>query len=101
ALSQAKIKNFSSNTHQIEHVQSDSTRYVLSGDKRGTLNEGEDQRSQDQTALLHNAEDYPLGSTVSITSVLYCQGRTDNLWGPRALGDYGAPVSLPKLKKAY
>ncbi|CAI9583699.1 unnamed protein product, partial [Staurois parvus] len=29
------------------------------------------------------------------------QGRTENLWGPRAIGDHGAPVSLPKLKKAY
>ncbi|CAI9582354.1 unnamed protein product [Staurois parvus] len=29
------------------------------------------------------------------------QGRTDNSWGPRAIGDYGAPVSLHKLKKAY
>ncbi|CAI9561999.1 unnamed protein product, partial [Staurois parvus] len=28
-------------------------------------------------------------------------GRTDNSWGPRAIGDHGAPVSLPKLKKAY
>ncbi|CAI9623039.1 unnamed protein product [Staurois parvus] len=27
------------------------------------------------------------------------QGRTDNSWGPRAIGDRGAPVSLPKLKK--
>ncbi|CAI9577170.1 unnamed protein product, partial [Staurois parvus] len=43
----------------------------------------------------------PLSSTVSITSMLYCQGRTDNSWGPRAIGDHGAPVSLPKLKKAY
>ncbi|CAI9553132.1 unnamed protein product, partial [Staurois parvus] len=43
----------------------------------------------------------PLGSTVSITSMLYCQGRTDNSWGPRAIGDHGAPVSLLKLKKAY
>ncbi|CAI9617243.1 unnamed protein product, partial [Staurois parvus] len=42
-----------------------------------------------------------LGSTVSITNTLYCQGRTDNLWGPRAIGDHEAPVSLPKLKKAY
>ncbi|CAI9622146.1 unnamed protein product, partial [Staurois parvus] len=33
---------------------------------------------------------------------LYCvQGRTDNSWGPRAIGYQGAPVSLPKLKKAY
>ncbi|CAI9542731.1 unnamed protein product, partial [Staurois parvus] len=29
------------------------------------------------------------------------QGRADNSWGPRELGDNGAPVSLPKLKKAY
>ncbi|CAI9563836.1 unnamed protein product, partial [Staurois parvus] len=29
------------------------------------------------------------------------QGWTDNSWGPRAIGDHGAPVSLPKLKKTY
>ncbi|CAI9599096.1 unnamed protein product [Staurois parvus] len=29
------------------------------------------------------------------------QGQTDNSWGPQAIGDHGAPVSLPKLKKAY
>ncbi|CAI9558459.1 unnamed protein product, partial [Staurois parvus] len=29
------------------------------------------------------------------------QGRTDNSWDPWAIGDHGAPVSLPKLKKAY
>ncbi|CAI9584555.1 unnamed protein product, partial [Staurois parvus] len=29
------------------------------------------------------------------------QGRTDNSWGPRAIEDHGAPVSLPKLKKAF
>ncbi|CAI9564976.1 unnamed protein product, partial [Staurois parvus] len=28
-------------------------------------------------------------------------GQTDNSWGPWAIGDHGAPVSLPKLKKAY
>ncbi|CAI9581755.1 unnamed protein product, partial [Staurois parvus] len=29
----------------------------------------------------------------------YCmQGRTDNSWGPQAIGDHGAPVSLPTLK---
>ncbi|CAI9535218.1 unnamed protein product, partial [Staurois parvus] len=33
--------------------------------------------------------------------VAWYQGRTDNSWGPRAIGDHGAPVSLPKLKKAY
>ncbi|CAI9616473.1 unnamed protein product, partial [Staurois parvus] len=32
---------------------------------------------------------------------LYDQGRTDNSWGPRAIGDHGASVSLPKLKKTY
>ncbi|CAI9546059.1 unnamed protein product, partial [Staurois parvus] len=50
-------KNLSRITHQTEHVQSVFTRYVLSGDKRGTLEEGEDQRSQDQIAFLHNAGD--------------------------------------------
>ncbi|CAI9593229.1 unnamed protein product, partial [Staurois parvus] len=29
------------------------------------------------------------------------EGIWDNSWGPRAIGDHGAPVSLPKLKKAY
>ncbi|CAI9557646.1 unnamed protein product, partial [Staurois parvus] len=29
------------------------------------------------------------------------QGRTDNSWGPRAIGDHGASVSWPKLKKSY
>ncbi|CAI9607404.1 unnamed protein product, partial [Staurois parvus] len=91
-----KKKNLSSNTHQTEHVQSDSTRYVLSGDKRETLEQGEDQRSQDQTPTMQRIN--PLGSTVSIGSMLYCQGRTDNSWGPRAIGDHGAPVSLPTLK---
>ncbi|CAI9603238.1 unnamed protein product, partial [Staurois parvus] len=37
------------NTHQTEHVQSDSRRYVLSGAKRRALEEGEYQRSQNQT----------------------------------------------------
>ncbi|CAI9533697.1 unnamed protein product [Staurois parvus] len=27
------------------------------------------------------------------------QGQTDNSWGPQAIGDHGAPVSFPKLKK--
>ncbi|CAI9594432.1 unnamed protein product, partial [Staurois parvus] len=26
------------------------------------------------------------------------KGWTDNSWGPRAIGDHGAPVSLPTLK---
>ncbi|CAI9618091.1 unnamed protein product, partial [Staurois parvus] len=29
------------------------------------------------------------------------QGRTDNSWGPQAIGDHGAPLSLPKHKKSY
>ncbi|CAI9570546.1 unnamed protein product [Staurois parvus] len=44
------------------------------------------------------------GSHVPPTSVKEVppkQGRTDNSWGPRAIGDHGAPVSLPKFKKAY
>ncbi|CAI9547033.1 unnamed protein product, partial [Staurois parvus] len=36
-----------------------------------------------------------------VVSISCQQGQTDNSWGPRALGDHGAPVSLPKLKKAY
>ncbi|CAI9572044.1 unnamed protein product, partial [Staurois parvus] len=31
----------------------------------------------------------------------HTQGRTDNSWGLRAIGDHGEPVSMPKLKKAY
>ncbi|CAI9583534.1 unnamed protein product, partial [Staurois parvus] len=49
-------KKLSSNRHQTEHVQNVCTRYVLSGDKRVMLEEGEDQRRQDQTAFLHNAD---------------------------------------------
>ncbi|CAI9550522.1 unnamed protein product [Staurois parvus] len=29
------------------------------------------------------------------------QGQTDSSWGPWEIGDHGAPVFLPKLKKAY
>ncbi|CAI9579956.1 unnamed protein product, partial [Staurois parvus] len=36
-----------------------------------------------------------------VTAGCVDQGRTDNSWGPRALGDHGAPVSLPQLQKAY
>ncbi|CAI9565419.1 unnamed protein product, partial [Staurois parvus] len=39
-------------------------------------------------------------TVIRIYIVIY-QGQTDNSWGPRAIGDHGAPVSLPKLKKAY
>ncbi|CAI9549903.1 unnamed protein product [Staurois parvus] len=42
---------------------------VQSGNKRWSLEKGEEQKRKDQTAFLHNAE--PLGSTVSITSMLY------------------------------
>ncbi|CAI9563418.1 unnamed protein product [Staurois parvus] len=50
ALPRKKKKIFS-NTHQTEHVSSDTTQSVLSGDKRGTLEEGEHQRSHDQTVF--------------------------------------------------
>ncbi|CAI9595656.1 unnamed protein product, partial [Staurois parvus] len=36
-----------------------------------------------------------------IIKVTWNQGRTDNSWGPRAIGDHGAPVSSPTSKKAY
>ncbi|CAI9532591.1 unnamed protein product, partial [Staurois parvus] len=39
------------------------------------------------------------GAALMISALI--QGQTDNSWGPRAIGDHGAPVSLPKLKKAY
>ncbi|CAI9539923.1 unnamed protein product, partial [Staurois parvus] len=35
------------------------------------------------------------------TALSKSQGRADNSWCPRAIGDHGAPVSLHKLKKAY
>ncbi|CAI9585081.1 unnamed protein product, partial [Staurois parvus] len=37
----------------------------------------------------------------SLNFLFHNRRRTDNSWGPRAIGDHGAPVSLPKLKKAY
>ncbi|CAI9558181.1 unnamed protein product, partial [Staurois parvus] len=30
--------------------------------------------------------------------ISHSQGWTDNLWGPQAIGDHGAPVSLLTLK---
>ncbi|CAI9556424.1 unnamed protein product, partial [Staurois parvus] len=36
-----------------------------------------------------------------ITTITMTHGWTDNSWGPRAIGDHGAPVSLPTLKNAY
>ncbi|CAI9578904.1 unnamed protein product [Staurois parvus] len=30
--------------------------------------------------------------------LVYRQVRTDNSWGPRAIGDHGAPVSSPTIK---
>ncbi|CAI9602692.1 unnamed protein product, partial [Staurois parvus] len=34
-------------------------------------------------------------------ATLVLPGGTDNSWGPQSTGDHGAPVFLPKLKKAY
>ncbi|CAI9611452.1 unnamed protein product [Staurois parvus] len=62
-----KKETLSSNTHQIEHVQSDSTRFVLSVDKRGTL---EEERIIHPFYTMQRIN--PLGSTVSTTSMLYC-----------------------------
>ncbi|CAI9535230.1 unnamed protein product, partial [Staurois parvus] len=38
---------------------------------------------------------------IDVQTHIWVQGRTDNSWGLRAIGDHRAPVSLPKLKKAY
>ncbi|CAI9592397.1 unnamed protein product, partial [Staurois parvus] len=91
-------KNLSSNAHQTEHVQSVSTQYVLSGDKRGHLKKGRIREDRIKHPFYRMQRINPLGFPVNITSILYCQGRTDNSWGPRAIGDHGAPMSLPKLK---
>ncbi|CAI9615506.1 unnamed protein product [Staurois parvus] len=55
-----KKKNLSSNTNQTEHVQSVSTRYVLSG-RRGGL-----EKSGSNSNLYTMQRINPLGSTVSI-----------------------------------
>ncbi|CAI9568243.1 unnamed protein product, partial [Staurois parvus] len=38
---------------------------------------------------------------IFLVIIILVQGQTDNSWGPQAIGDHGAPVYLPKLKKAY
>ncbi|CAI9603415.1 unnamed protein product [Staurois parvus] len=48
---------------------------------------------------------YASGNTLSrnrkcVICGLKVQGRTDNSWGPRAIGDHGAPVSSPTPEKA-
>ncbi|CAI9536410.1 unnamed protein product, partial [Staurois parvus] len=43
----------------------------------------------------------PIGTTEWAALWGLVQGQTDNSWCPRAIGDHGTPVSLPKLKKAY
>ncbi|CAI9535158.1 unnamed protein product [Staurois parvus] len=50
-------KTLSSNTHQTMHVQLAPQGSVLSADGLGTVEEGEDQRRQNQTSFLHNVED--------------------------------------------
>ncbi|CAI9536780.1 unnamed protein product, partial [Staurois parvus] len=49
----------------------------------------------------YQLSDIPLEKAYHRFTLTPDQGRTDNSWGPRAIGDHGAPVSLPKLKKAY
>ncbi|CAI9576983.1 unnamed protein product, partial [Staurois parvus] len=41
----------------------------------------------------------PLDSTVSITSMLYCQGRTDNSWGPPGIRGSWGPCVLAQTQK--
>ncbi|CAI9606599.1 unnamed protein product [Staurois parvus] len=62
-----KKKNLSGNTHQTEHVHVTVQFFSYQVIKDGYWKKG-DHRRQDQTAFLHNN---PLGSTVSITSMLY------------------------------
>ncbi|CAI9612543.1 unnamed protein product [Staurois parvus] len=50
-------------------------------------------------ALACNAVVYRCNGSAKVHA--YSQGQTDNSWGSRTIGDHGAPVSLPKLKKAY
>ncbi|CAI9605553.1 unnamed protein product, partial [Staurois parvus] len=42
----------------------------------------------------------PLGSTVSITRVLYRQGRTDNSWGPPGNRGSWGPCVLALTQKS-
>ncbi|CAI9562741.1 unnamed protein product, partial [Staurois parvus] len=49
--------------------------------------------------LLRSAAEKKIGQHVSYIHC-YNQGWTDNSWGPWAIGDHGAPMSLPTPKKA-
>ncbi|CAI9609341.1 unnamed protein product [Staurois parvus] len=47
------------------------------------------------TALQHNAPHCCAGRRMKC----HYQGRTDNSWGPRAIGDHGSPVFLAHTQK--
>ncbi|CAI9547683.1 unnamed protein product, partial [Staurois parvus] len=75
-------------------MQSDSTRYVLSGDKRGHWKKGRIRDHRIKQPFYTTQMINPLGSTVSITIMLYCQGRTDHLETralPEGPGSVGGP----------
>ncbi|CAI9622072.1 unnamed protein product [Staurois parvus] len=59
-----KKKNLSSNTHQTEHVQSDSTLCLIW--KKGRIRENKIKQPSYTMQRIN-----PLGSTVSIASMLY------------------------------
>ncbi|CAI9550650.1 unnamed protein product [Staurois parvus] len=67
-----KKKNLSSNTHQTEHVQGVSTQYVLSGDKRGHWKKGRIREVRIKQRFYTMQRINPLGSTVTVKSMLYC-----------------------------
>ncbi|CAI9569000.1 unnamed protein product, partial [Staurois parvus] len=96
-----KKKKLSSNTHQTEHVQSVPEALIYQEMKWGTWKKGRIREDRINQPFYTIQRINPFSSTVNITSMFYCQGRTENSWGPRAIGDHGAPVSLPILKKAY
>ncbi|CAI9624702.1 unnamed protein product, partial [Staurois parvus] len=96
-----KKKVLSSNAHQTLHVQSDSTLYVLSGDKRGHWKKGRIREIRIKQCFYTMQKINGLRINNFYSKIWCSQGWTDNSWGPRAIGDHGAPVSLPKLKKAY
>ncbi|CAI9622692.1 unnamed protein product [Staurois parvus] len=67
-----KKKTFLAIHTKLKHVQSVSTPYVLSGDKMGALEEGEDQEDRIKQRFYTMQRINPLVSTVSISSMLYC-----------------------------
>ncbi|CAI9537867.1 unnamed protein product [Staurois parvus] len=73
-----KIK-LSSNTHQTEHVQLAPKALFYQEMSRGQWKKGRIREDRIKQPFYTVRRINPLGTTVSITSMLYCQGRTDHL----------------------